>query len=78
MSEVRSQNTGNPVLDSLVNLMAEHNSRANEGVLESIHAILLKLAEQEPGGLRRIPGTQPSVSQPQERKTPAELVAAGH
>ena len=48
---VVSQNTGSPVLDSLVNLMAGGDMPIIGKNLESTHAVLLRLAEQEPGGL---------------------------
>lgn len=48
---IGAQNTGNPVLDSLVNLMAGKACGVEE--LETRHASLLKLAALEPGGLHR-------------------------
>lgn len=46
-----AQNSGNPVLDSLVNLLA--GQAVDLDVVEAVHATLLKLAEKEPGGLNR-------------------------
>lgn len=46
------QNTGNPVLDSLVNIFA-HRPSTPINKLSAIHAELLELAKKEPGGLRR-------------------------
>jgi len=59
-----SQNTGNPVLDSLVNI-ASAREMSSSKQLEPIHDILLKLAAKEPGGLRRIQGTSPCAAQEQ-------------
>lgn len=50
------QNTGNPVLDSLVNILANYQFNSVPTMLESmgqIHAKLLELSVKEPGGLRR-------------------------
>lgn len=47
-----AQNTGNPVLDSLVNLyMNQQYYDLNS--LRACHSILLELAEKEPSGLKR-------------------------
>ena len=73
MSEIMSQNTGNPVLDSLVNLATRAQVEQNQ--LEFTHDILLKLAAKEPGGLRRMPDTTLSESQPQERPTAEQLAS---
>ncbi len=51
---VASQSTGNPVLDSFVNLLVALKQIPSPEKSESIHAMLLKLAKQEPGGLYRI------------------------
>lgn len=61
---VGAQDTGNPVLDSLVNLYAG-NGFSIEG-LEAIHACLLKLAALEPGGLCRNSGkhSEPAKREP--------------
>lgn len=49
-----AQDTGNPVLDSLVNIvMAAPSQHSRADSIESLHATLLKLAEKEPGGLKR-------------------------
>jgi hypothetical protein len=50
---VACQDTGNPVLDSLVNLRIGMPGDWPDGGLERMHALLLKLAALEPGGLRR-------------------------
>jgi len=51
------QHTGNPVLDSLVNLISAMSDRTwKEKSIEEMHALLMKLAEAEPGGLRRHAG----------------------
>lgn len=50
------QNTGNPVLDSLVNLVLARGAFTVEQLSEW-HGVLLELAEKEPGGLRRHGGT---------------------
>jgi len=55
-----AQNTGNPVLDSLVNLLAGGGVQTIE-TIESLHACLLKLALQEPGGLNRSKATGSSL-----------------
>lgn len=47
------QETGNPVFDSLVNIsmaLASAGSVLPASQLEALHAVLLKLALQEPGG----------------------------
>lgn len=49
-SEV-AQDTGNPVLDSTVNLL--RGTQWNVDALREVHKILLELAEKEPGGLQR-------------------------
>lgn len=50
-----SQDTGNPVLDSLVNLAGSMQivPMAAPQNLAALHAVLLQLAEKEPGGLKR-------------------------
>lgn len=48
------QNTGNPVLDSFVNLVTSGHLPIGSdaaGDLKKIHAIVLELASKEPGGL---------------------------
>ncbi len=45
------QDTGNPVLDSLVNLVQGAPGIANN--LEKTYTLLLELAKKEPGGLNR-------------------------
>jgi hypothetical protein len=47
-----AQNTGNPVLDSAVNILCGAGS-CNIPQLEKLHEALLKLAVKEPGGLVR-------------------------
>lgn len=55
LREALVQDTGNPVLDSLVNIICAGRSQLSG--MESLHERLLKLAEKEPGGLRvRIQG----------------------
>lgn len=53
-ADVRSgmQDTGNPVLDSVVNLFCSR-PRTSIAELKNIHPIVLELAKQEPGGLKR-------------------------
>lgn len=55
MSEVESfrgvQDTGNPVLDSTVNYLMSKDQTPIE-FAENVHAMFLKLAELEPGGLK--------------------------
>lgn len=46
------QDTGNPVLDSTVNLASSMELRQFDH-LRALHAIVLELAEAEPGGLMR-------------------------
>ncbi len=46
-----AQDTGNPVLDSLINLLASGRSIPKD--MEKLHARLLDLAQKEPGGLKR-------------------------
>lgn len=49
-----AQNTRNPVLDSLVNIITSSSNRQWDAEeVEAMHALLLKLAEKEPGGLKR-------------------------
>lgn len=43
------QNTGNPILDSTVNIARSMNGVFDEGFLEGIHKKLLELAKKEPG-----------------------------
>ncbi len=49
------QNSGNPVLDSFVNLAAngcaQVVSTSSTDGLEKLHALVLELANKEPGGL---------------------------
>lgn len=53
------QNTGNPVLDSTVNIVAARllnssiSSKNIPGILDEVHGKLLELADKEPGGLYR-------------------------
>lgn len=49
--QMTTQDTGNPVLDSLVNLLAGQYPTIE--VVEAFHATLLELAKKEPGGLKR-------------------------
>lgn len=53
--DVGTQNTGNPVLDSTVNILrAVHPSVAHKpAVIANVHAAVLQIALKEPGGLRR-------------------------
>lgn len=44
------QDTGNPILDSVVNL---YLARAWPDGIESVHKIVLEMAAKEPGGLMR-------------------------
>jgi len=45
------QNTGNPVLDSVVNLLAGTDVACNPEALKDFHAAVLEIAQKEPGGL---------------------------
>jgi len=46
------QNTGNPVLDSFVNLAANgHGGLSGNESLKELHALVVELAQKEPGGL---------------------------
>lgn len=58
---IGAQNTGNPVLDTAVNLMVGLQWRSG-GLddFKAIHAVILELAAKEPGGLRRNEPTRPS------------------
>jgi len=46
-----AQDTGNPVLDSLVNLLSSRATSLTPEALRDLHKVLLELAEQEPRGL---------------------------
>jgi hypothetical protein len=46
------QDTGNPVLDSVVNLLSGRTHFSREDIL-NLHEIVLSLAAKEPGGLKR-------------------------
>lgn len=46
------QDTGNPVLDSMVNLIVASNYNPEAEALKALHNVLLELAQKEPGGLR--------------------------
>ena len=45
------QNTGNPVLDSLVNVWCAVGTGWNPERVQQVHQLLLELAAKEPGGL---------------------------
>jgi len=45
------QDTGNPVLDSLVNVWCAVGASWNAEAVSAVHAHLLEMASQEPGGL---------------------------
>lgn len=62
-----SQNTGNPVLDSLVNILAERPVSPGADYIRETHAALLACAEKEPGGLRRPNGFVSATAGPKER-----------
>lgn len=47
------QDTGNPVLDSLVNIVSNAKGTVPVADMLKIHDALLALAEKEPGGLKR-------------------------
>ena len=47
------QNSGNPVLDSLVNIVRSKHMNLDPETLGKLHETLLGLARKEPGGLRR-------------------------
>ena len=55
MNAKHAQNSGNPVLDSLVNISMACASQG-EPQLRKLHAVLLDLAEKEPGGMKRPSG----------------------
>jgi hypothetical protein len=46
-----AQDTGNPVLDSVVNVLMARGGMT--GQVEEIHKALLAVADKEPGGLKR-------------------------
>lgn len=48
-----AQDTGNPVLDSTVNVVMACGGVSSFDVLKLIHETLLELAANEPGGLAR-------------------------
>ena len=52
------QNSGNPVLDTLVNLVAGRH--VDLETVRKVHALVLELAAQEPGGLKCPPGYLPA------------------
>jgi hypothetical protein len=49
---VGCQDTGNPVLDSTVNIIIARSGHATPSLIQEIHATILELAAKEPGGLR--------------------------
>ena len=53
--QVSAQNTRNPVLDSLVNLVVGTSVEQAWSLeaIEKAHEMLLRLAEKEPGGVQR-------------------------
>lgn len=52
-SSIRTfQDTGNPVLDSLVNLWSGQDPANKLGAIKELHELLLRLALKEPGGLK--------------------------
>ncbi len=60
------QNSGNPVLDSLVNIVTSGscpNDFAGKPLndIKALHKTLRKLALKEPGGLKRPPALDPSA-----------------
>ena len=61
---IAAQNTGNPVLDSLVNLMSGSGYAFDGNSLKKIHAVLLELAEKEPGGLKSSVGKYADSKKP--------------
>jgi len=49
-----AQDTGNPVLDSLANIVsAEPRMYRSEELIRALHELLVELAQNEPGGLKR-------------------------
>jgi hypothetical protein len=50
------QNTGNPVLDSVVNILCSRPIGLTGDTIKALHASILGIAEQEPGGLKVNPG----------------------
>lgn len=48
-----SQNTGNPVLDSTVNIITALASKVGgNNEIKAIHQLVLEMAKKEPGGLK--------------------------
>lgn len=66
---VGSQETGNPVLDSVVNLICSRATELKPDFIKMVHAAILEIAEKEPGGLSRrgVTGLRPSVPAPKTR-----------
>lgn len=52
---MEAQNTGNPVLDTTVNLVAALGQQVPVRIddVERIHALVLKMSKEEPMGLQR-------------------------
>jgi len=49
---VGTQDTGNPVLDSTVNLVAALGGLSSLDDVETLHEMVLRLSQKEPGGLK--------------------------
>lgn len=54
------QDTGNPVLDSTVNLLSSRGVMSKQAIAE-VHAAILAIAKLEPGGLRHQIGNYQEV-----------------
>ena len=55
------QNTGNPVLDSVVNLLEPRQGPLSGDLIKQIHAAVLEIAAKEPGGLKRSADLAPAA-----------------
>ncbi len=69
-----AQNTGNPVLDSVVNIIAAKHFIPTTSSIEELHKAVLAIAEKEPGGLSR--PNAPKQTKP--RKDLGELADASN
>jgi hypothetical protein len=78
-----AQDTGNPVLDSLVNIMSSGTLLLNVDEYPILHDMLLQLAAKEPGGLKTrgrdgilYPVDSSAVPAPKGRQTAQQLADA--
>jgi hypothetical protein len=51
------QNTGNTVLDSVVNILCSRVIVVTDESIKALHASILEIAKKEPGGLKASYGT---------------------